>query len=147
MKKDDLSRIEDAKRIVRKMYDQDPFSKWLGIKILDVLPGSCTLEMKVRKEMTNGFGVAHGGITYSLADSALAFASNGLGKQAMSVETSISHLKPVKAGDWLLARAEEQHVGNKIGLYQIRIVNQKEELVAVFRGHVYRSSRSWNLKK
>ena len=143
MKKDDLRNIEEAKRIVKKMYDNDPFSKWLGIKVLDVLPGSCTLEMKVRKQMTNGFGVAHGAITYALADSALAFASNGLGRHAMSVETSISHLKPVKVGDRLLARAEQQHVGNKIGLYQIRIVNQREELVAVFRGHVYRSSKNW----
>lgn len=143
MKKDDLRNIEEAKRIVKKMYDNDPFSKWLGIKVLDVLPGSCTLEMKVRKQMTNGFGVAHGAITYALADSALAFASNGLGRQAMSVETSISHLKPVKVGDRLLARVEQQHVGNKIGLYQIRIVNQREELVAVFRGHVYRSSKNW----
>lgn len=143
MKKDDLRNIEEAKRIVKKMYDNDPFSKWLGIKVLDVLPGSCTLEMKVRKQMTNGFGVAHGAITYALADSALAFASNGLGRQAMSVETSISHLKPVRVGDRLLARAEQQHVGNKIGLYQIRIVNQREELVAVFRGHVYRSSKNW----
>ena len=143
MKKDDLRNIEEAKRIVKKMYDNDPFSKWLGIKVLDVLPGACTLEMKVRKQMTNGFGVAHGAITYALADSALAFASNGLGRQAMSVETSISHLKPVKVGDRLLARAEQQHVGNKIALYQIRIVNQREELVAVFRGHVYRSSKNW----
>ena len=143
MKKDDLRNIEEAKRIVKKMYDNDPFSKWLGIKVLDVLPGSCTLEMKVKKQMTNGFGVAHGAITYALADSALAFASNGLGRQAMSVETSISHLKPVKVGDRLLARAEQQHAGNKIGLYQIRIVNQREELVAVFRGHVYRSSKNW----
>jgi len=143
MDKDSLELIERARAIVGRMYDGDPFSQWLGIRVLDVLPGTCTLEMRVRGEMLNGHGTAHGGITYSFADSALAFASNGHGQRAVSVESSISHLKPVAEGDVLLARAEELHVGHKIGLYQIRIVNQREELVAVFRGHVYRSSKTW----
>lgn len=147
MDKDRLDLIDKAHAIVKGMYDHDPFSRWLGIRVLDVLPGSCALEMTVRDDMLNGHGTAHGGITYSLADSALAFASNGHGQRAVSVETSISHIKPVRSGDRLLARAEEQYVGHRIGLYQIRIINQNEELVAVFRGHVYRSSKTWDEKK
>ena len=84
-----MTKAEDI--IKNKMYANDEFSKWLGIEILKVGEGSCQLKMTVRAEMTNGFKIAHGGITYSLADSALAFASNSHGRQAVSVETSISH--------------------------------------------------------
>lgn len=146
MDKHNLDHTKRAHAIVRKMYDNDPFSQWLGINVLDVLPGSCAVEMVVRKDMLNGFGVAHGGIAYSLADSALAFASNGLGRQAMSIETSITHVRPIKEGDRLLARAVQQHLGHRIGLYEIKIINQDEELVAAFRGHVYRSSKDWETK-
>ena len=95
--------------------------------------------------MTNGFGIAHGGITYSLADSALAFASNSHGKKSVSVETSISHIKPLKAGDLIIAEAEEISVTNKIGIYHIKIKNQNTELVASFKGTVYRTSKDWEL--
>jgi acyl-CoA thioesterase len=90
-------------KIVNKMYDQDAFSQWLGIEIIDVSEGYCQLKMKVRKEMLNGFHIAHGGIAYSLADSALAFASNSHGRKSLSVETSISHMVSIKAGDILTA--------------------------------------------
>src|SRR3982750_2317400 len=98
MQQDDL-----AQKVVSKMYDSDWFSQWLGIERVKVEPGSCVLKMKVRKEMLNGFGIAHGGITYSLADSALAFASNSHGRMSVSVETSISHTEAVKEGDELTA--------------------------------------------
>ena len=83
--------------------DHDAFSKWLGIEVIAVEAGFATLRMTVREEMTNGFGIAHGGISYSLADSALAFASNGGGNQSVSLETAIHHLKPVQSGDTLEA--------------------------------------------
>ena len=89
--------------IVNKMISKDAFSNWLGIKILKIEKGYCQLEMKISENMTNGFQIAHGGICYSLADSALAFASNSHGKMALSIETSISHTKKVKLNDTLIA--------------------------------------------
>jgi len=126
-----------------KMYDNDAFSQWLGIEILDLDAGKAVLQMTVRPEMTQGFGIAHGGITYSLADSALAFASNSHGVKSVSVETSISHLMVVNKGDTLTATATEESLSNKIGIYTIKVVNQDEKLVALFKGTVYRSSQEW----
>ena len=96
-----------AEKVVDKMYNNDPFTKWLGIEIVEVKEGSCELKMAVRGEMLNGFSIAHGGITYSLADSTLAFASNSHGRKSVSVETSISHTKPCVAGDVIIAKAVE----------------------------------------
>lgn len=125
------------------MYANDAFSKWLGIEVLKVAEGGCELRMKVRAEMLNGFAIAHGGITYSLADSALAFASNSHGKKAVSVETSISHTQSVMEGDTLTAIAEEEHRSDKIGVYQVRVTNQDGKVVALFKGVVYRTQKDW----
>ncbi|MEQ9188807.1 MAG: hotdog fold thioesterase [Cryomorphaceae bacterium] len=132
-----------AKRVVDKMYNNDPFSKWLGIERIEDGVGTSALRMKVRGEMLNGFAIAHGGITYALADSALAFASNGHGKKAVSVETSISHTMQVKEGDVLTTFVEEKNLTNKIGIYHIEIRNQQDEIVALFKGTVYRTSKDW----
>lgn len=129
--------------IVDKMMSEDAFSQWLGVEVLEKPKGSSVLKMTVRKEMTNGFGVAHGGITYSIADSALAFASNSHGVKSMSIETSISHTKPVMVGDVLFARASEKTKGNKIAVYDIPVENQNGEIVALFKGTVYRSGKEW----
>jgi acyl-CoA thioesterase len=138
-----MNEQERAASIVDTMYQKDAFSQWLGIERLSVGPGRCSLRMTVREEMLNGFGIAHGGITYSLADSALAFASNSRGRRAVSVETSISHTAPVHAGDVLTAIAKEEHAGNKIAVYRILVENQKGLLVALFKGTVYRTSKEW----
>lgn len=130
-------------RVVDRMYNNDPFSKWLGIERLQDGAGTSVLRMTVRKEMLNGFDIAHGGITYSLADSALAFASNGHGIQSLSIETSISHTKPVKEGDELTAKAIEKSLTNKIAVYEVVVTNQKEEIVALFKGTVYRTRKEW----
>lgn len=132
-----------AERVVARMYENDPFSLWLGIKRVKVEAGVCVLELTVRKEMLNGFAIAHGGITYSLADSCLAFASNSHGIQAVSVETSISHTKAVKEGDVLTAAAEEMSLSNRIGVYHISVTNQRGETVALFKGTVYRTGKPW----
>lgn len=134
---------ELANKVVDTMYANDYFSQWLGIERVKVEPGHCILKMKVKKEMLNGFGIAHGGITYSLADSALAFASNSHGRKAVSIETSISHTEPVKENDILTANAEEVKLSNKIGIYSIIITNQNNEKVALFKGTVYRTSGEW----
>ena len=130
-------------RIVDRMFNNDPFSQWLGIERVEDGAGSSVLRMTVRKEMLNGFDIAHGGITYSLADSALAFASNSHGVQSVSIETSISHTKPVKEGDLLTATAIEKNLSSKIGVYEIIITNQEQETVALFKGTVYRTGKEW----
>ena len=134
---------KSSEQIVDLMFNNDPFSQWLGIQRISEEPGNSVLKMTVREDMLNGFGIAHGGIAYALADSALAFASNGYGRQALSVETSISHVKKVKESDVLTTRVEEVNLTNKIGIYQVFIENQNKELVAVFKGTVYRTEKYW----
>lgn len=129
--------------IVNVMMEKDFFSQWLGIEVIESSEGKFILKMKVRKEMLNGFGIAHGGITYSFADSALAFASNSHGKKAVSIETSISHLKTVHENDLLTATANLKSISNKIGLYEVEITNQNSILVALFKGTVYRTREEW----
>ena len=132
-------------KIVDKMYENDAFSKWLGIKRIDDGTGKSVLQMTVRKEMLNGFDIVHGGITYSLADSALAFASNGHGRKAVSVETSISHTQTCKEGDVLTTHTEEMSLSKKIGVYQITITNQHNKTVALFKGTVYITDKNWEI--
>ena len=132
-----------SEKIVDKMYNNDAFSQWLGIEIVGVTDSFCELKMNVRKEMLNGFQIVHGGIAYSLADSALAFASNSHGRKCLSVETSISHAVPVKKDDVLTATTEELSITDKIGVYLIRITNQDNQEVAYFKGTVYRTSKDW----
>lgn len=129
-----------AEEVVQKMYDNDAFSQWLGIDVVEIKPGYAKLRMKVRDEMTNGFKVAHGGIAFSLADSALAFASNTYGRVSLALENNISFLKRVAEGDMLEAVAEELQSGNRIGVYNITVTNQTGTTVAVFRGTVYRTT-------
>ena len=135
--------MNNPQNIVNKMLDQDAFSQWLGIQIVDVSEGYCQIKMTVRKEMLNGFQIAHGGIAYSLADSALAFASNSHGRKSLSVETSISHMVSVKAGDMLTAMTKELSRSDKIGVYLITITNNENQEIANFKGTVYRTSKNW----
>ena len=134
-----------AQKVVDKMYNSDWFSQWLGIERVEEKPGYCVLKMKIRKEMLNGFAIAHGGITYSLADSALAFASNSYGRMSVSIETSISHVISLKEGDIITAIAKEKSLTNKIGIYDITISNQENKVVALFKGTVYRTSKDWQV--
>lgn len=134
-----------ATKVIDKMYNNDPFSLWLGIERIEEREGFCKLRMTIRKEMLNGFAIAHGGITYSLADSCLAFASNSHGRMSVSVETSISHTAQLKEGDVITAVAEEVSLTNKIAIYNINITNQENKTVALFKGTVYRSSKEWDV--
>ena len=139
MEKSKVTKIVDA------MFDHDAFSKWMGMERIEESEGFSKLRMTVREEMLNGFYIAHGGITYSLADSAFAFASNSRGQHAVSIETSISHLRSVKAGDVLTAEAIEEHFNPKIAQYAVKIWNQNDDLVALFKGTVYRKSKHWEI--
>ena len=129
--------------IVQKMMAEDQMSQWLGIEVTSYSKGNVVCEMTVRKEMVNGFNIAHGGITYSLADSALAFSVNAYGIHSVSVETSISHLKPVKIGDKLRTETSEISLSNRIGVLTTNVYNQEAVLVAAFKGTVYRTGKNW----
>ena len=139
--------MERAEKIVSKMINGDAFSQWLGINVIKVSEGFCKLEMRVRKEMTNGFNITHGGISYSLADSALAFAANSDGTQSLSIQTSISHTKKVLAGDTLIAETKEVSKTNDSAVYSISITNQENTEVAKFKGKVYRTKKKWIIDK
>jgi len=130
-----------ARQVVDHMMQHDRFSKWLGIAVLEVQEGSSSIRMKVREEMVNGFGIAHGGIAFSLADSAFAFACNNRNQLSVALDTSINFTREVRIGDVLTATAKEEHNGKSTGLYTIRIVNQEEKLVAQFKGLCYRTDK------
>jgi acyl-CoA thioesterase len=140
-----MSGQNTAEKVVNKMMGADWFSQWLGIEVMNISPGKCTLKMTIRKEMLNGFAIAHGGITYSLADSALAFASNSHGRKAVSVETSISHTVSLKEGDVIIADAEEVSLKEKIAIYHIVVKKMEGDVVALFKGTVYRTSKDWEI--
>jgi acyl-CoA thioesterase len=134
-----------ATSIVDKMFDDDQFSRWLGIERILIEEGHCILKMKVRSEMVNGFGIAHGGIAFSFADSALAFASNAYGRLSVALECSISFPVAVKVGDELTCEAKELSITAKTATYLITVSNQKKENVAFFKGTVYRTNKVWEV--
>ena len=119
--------------IVDLMLENDTFSQWLGVEVLLIEKGKCSLKCEVKSEMLNGFHIAHGGISYSLADSTLAFAANSRGQHCVSVETSISHLGKVSLGDELTSIAKEIYRGKKTGVYEVDIFNQNHRLIAHFK--------------
>lgn len=129
--------------VADRMLAKDAYSQWLGINLLDVSLGYAKLKMTVRSEMLNGFKIAHGGISFGLADSALAFASNSRGLIAYSVSTDINHLQKVMENEILFAEAKEEYYNGKIGKYKVEITNQDEALVAIFNGLVYVTKKEW----
>ena len=132
----------EGDRIPHKMLSQDVFSQWLGIEILECGIGRCKVAMTIRKEMLNSMGYAHGGISYSMADTAFGFAANTHGKYAVSIETSVNHIEALEEGDYLTAEATLDLQKNKIG-FNIVEVRRGAELVALFKGVVYRTNKDW----
>lgn len=125
-----------------KMLSLDPFSTWLGIEILECEIGRCKVAMTVRKEMLNSMNKAHGGISYSLADTAFGFAANTHGKYAVSIESSINHIEALNEGDYLVAESVIEKVNSKLG-FNIIEVKRGKELVSLFKGVVYRTNKDW----
>jgi acyl-CoA thioesterase len=130
-----------AEGIVTQMLARDAFSRWLGIELVTIRPRACTLRMKVRGDMLNGVGVSHGGIVFSFADSALAFASNSDtdGHVTVAVDNTISYPAPVQVGDELIAVAEEESTGTRLAFYRVTVAKQDGTCVALFTGTVYRT--------
>jgi acyl-CoA thioesterase len=131
-----------AKLVAEKVFEKDLFSQWLGIEILEIKEGYSKIAMTVREEMINGLGIVHGGIAFSLADSAFAFACNNRNNLSVALDTSINFLKPVHVGDTLEAIATEVHNGRSTGLYQISISNQNQVVVAIFKGTCFRTGKT-----
>lgn len=131
-----------ANEVVAHMMKHDLFSQWLGIEVLEIKEGYSKIKMLIRSEMINGFGIVHGGIAFSMADSAFAFACNNRNVLSVALDTSINFLKPVHVGDELIAEALEIHNGRSTGLYQIRIFNQHQHEVAVFKGTCFRTNKT-----
>jgi acyl-CoA thioesterase len=133
---------EKAKQVVAKMMKDDLFSQWLGIEVVEIREGYSKIKMTVRKEMINGFGLVHGGIAFSLGDSAFAFACNNRNNLSVALDTAINFTKPVHVGDELVAEAKEIHNGKSTGLYHISISNQRDHIVAFFKGTCFRTGKS-----
>jgi acyl-CoA thioesterase len=130
-----------AERIVRRMLANDALSRWLGLEVVEIGPERSTCRMVVRPEMVNGFGVAHGGIVFSLADSAFAFACNTHGRVTVSIENAITYPQAVHTGDMLTARARQDAASNRLSYYTVEVRNQTEDLVALFRGTAYKTEK------
>lgn len=130
-----------AQQVVDKMMRDDLFSQWLGIEVIEIREGYSKIKMTVREEMINGFGIVHGGIAFSLSDSAFAFACNNRNNLSVALDTSINFTKPVHPGDVLTAEAKEIHNGKSTGLYHITVTNQRDHTVAIFKGTCFRTAK------
>lgn len=124
------------------MLEKDHFSEWIGIIVDEHREGYCKLHFTVRKEMLNGFGIAHGGILFSAADSAFAFACNSYGRLSVALDVTISFIRAVKEGEAMYAEAKEVHCGNRTSFYDVTITNEKQEIVSVFKGTAYRTDKA-----
>tara|TARA_R110001632_G_scaffold1883_1_gene8355 strand:+ start:16704 stop:17117 length:414 start_codon:yes stop_codon:yes gene_type:complete len=131
-----------GEQIPYKMLSQDAYSQWLGIEILECEVGRCKVGMTIRKDMLNSMDKAHGGISYSLADTAFGFTANTHGNYAVSIETSINHIEALSEGDVIVAESVIEKVNNKLG-FNIIEVKRGDELVALFKGVVYRTKKNW----
>ena len=131
-----------GENIPHKMLSQDAFSQWMGITIIECEVGRCKVGITVRREMLNSMQKAHGGISYTLADTAFGFTANTRGKYAVSIETSINHIAALDEGDYITAEATLDEQRTKVG-FNIVEVKRGEELVALFKGVVYRTNKDW----
>ncbi len=141
-----MEKKELALKVFNAMFENDRFSKWLGIELVEIDTAHCVLKMKIRSEMLNGFDISHGGIAYSLADSALAFASNSYGRKSVSLSTLMSYPLPTMEGDILFATAKQLTISEKTAIFDVTITNQRNQTVGIFRGTVYRTSKTFDFE-
>jgi len=135
------SKDQLANSVVSHMMENDFFSQWMGVEVIEVKEGYSRIKMTIRKEMVNGFGIIHGGIPFSLADSAFAFACNNRNNLSMALDVTITFTKAVNIDDVLTAEAKEVHNGRSTGVYLITVTNQKNEHVALFKGTCFRTGK------
>ena len=136
-----MSPDKTANEVVTHMMENDFFSQWMGVEVLEVKEGYSKIKMTIRKEMVNGFGIVHGGLPFSLADSAFAFACNNRNNLSVALDVTITFTKAVNIGDVLTAEAKEIHNGRSTGVYLITVTNQKNQSVALFKGTCFRTGK------
>jgi acyl-CoA thioesterase len=129
-----------AADLVSTLMARDRFSQWLGIEVLEAAVGKSVLRMTVRDEMVNGFGTSHGGILFSLADSAFAFATNACGVLSVAIDCTVSFPLAVRPGDVLTATAIEQTTTKRLAFVDVTVRNQDDAIAGHFRGTVYRTA-------
>ena len=130
----DMNDIDRAKLCAERMYSKDAASRALGISIDISAAGRAIARMSVRDDMVNGFDVCHGGLVFTLADTAFAFACNAYDRLTLAAEGNIDFIRPALLGDELEATASEEYRGARNGFYTVQVRNQDDELVAMFRG-------------
>jgi acyl-CoA thioesterase len=135
-----------AEAIASSMLARDNFSRWMGAELVVIRPRACTLKMKVRADMLNGFGVSHGGIVFAFADSALAFASNTNGHVTVSVDNTISYPAPIELNDELIAVAEEESASARLAFYRVTVGKQDGTCVALMHATVYRTQQKHHIE-
>jgi acyl-CoA thioesterase len=131
-----------ATSVVAHMMENDFFSQWMGVEVIEVKEGYSKITMTIRREMVNGFGIVHGGLPFSLADSAFAFACNNRNNLSVALDVTITFMKAVNVGDVLTAEAKEIHNGRSTGVYLIQVTNQRNEQVALFKGTCFRTGKT-----
>ena len=134
--------MKNPQEVVQHMLEKDQFSQWMELKVNSIAEGTSTVSMFVKQEMLNGFGVIHGGVIFALADSAFAFACNSRDNLSLALDAQINFMKKAVRGDLLTAVVEEVHNGKTTGVYEVKIKNQNQELIAAFRGTAFRLGQS-----
>ena len=142
-----MADLDTARQCADKMMANDRSSRALGIAIDIPSVGEAIATMTVRDDMVNGFDVLHGGLTFALADTAFAFACNAYDEQSFAAAAQIEFLRPAKLGDVLTAAASEDYRGRRSGYYSVAVRNQRDELVALFRGRCATKSDTGILEK
>ena len=133
--------MSETQRILSTMLAKDNFSRWMGIVVDEYKEGYCKLHYTITEDMLNGFSSVHGGIIFSGADSAFAFACNSHGILSVALDVHITFIRAAKAGDIMHVIAKEIHTGNKTSFYDIITTNNNEEVVSVFKGTAYRTGK------
>jgi acyl-CoA thioesterase len=127
-----------ARRVADHMWANDHASQALGMRLVDVGPGTAHLAMRVRRDMLNGHEICHGGFIFTLADSTFAYACNSYNLVTVASGCGIDFIAPAREGDELNARAHERSASGRTGVYDIEVTNQRGEKIALFRGKSYR---------
>jgi len=131
----------EPQKLLNAMLSQDKFSEWLGLQVVEVKEGYAKLQAKIRPEMLNGVGTVHGGVTFAMADSAFAFSSNMYNNISVALDVHISFTKAGKEGDVFTIESQEVHSSKRTGVYDIKVTNQHDELVALFKGTCFRTGK------
>jgi acyl-CoA thioesterase len=127
-----------AERAAEALFSRDAASRMLGMRVVGVRPGYAKLSMTVRPDMVNGHRICHGGLVFTLADSAFAVSCNSYNESTVAAAASIDFLAPAREGDELLAEASEVWRSGRSGIYEITVTNQRGERIALFRGRSHR---------